>query len=374
MLWVLDESLIKSLDKATWLETARELSDLHWKVTIAAVDAPLDEVDARVSIVTLPRPKRYFVGPFVFHAALLFRLMHHAQEADLVLFHQPSMGFLLPFVLLRRLRRASRPKLIMDVRTVPMSVETARERVRALYFKLCHWMANVWLDGQTAITERMAATVGITEYQLLGIWPSGARAEQFRPAVALRRARKDSGDLRLIYVGSLRKERNLLTLCEAVRRVRAEGLTVTLTLVGDGNQRQEIAEYVRATGDYGIVLLPPVPHSHIPEILATGDIGVLPFPDDEKWRVSSPIKLFEYMAAGMPVLATRIACHTDVLDGNCVFWAEDSSAEALADAIRAAYVRRGELEQTGEAALRLAQAWTWRASAEKLDRALRSAL
>ena len=46
------------------------------------------------------------------------------------------------------------------------------------------------------------------------------------------------------------------------------------------------------------VLFRLYPHDQIPEVLARAHVGVLPFPDEEKFRVSSPIKLFEYMAAG----------------------------------------------------------------------------
>lgn len=374
LVWVLDEALSRSLDKATWLETARELSDLAWHVTIAAVDAPSDGVDPRVSIVRLPRPRAYLVGPLVFHAALLFRLLHQAREADLILFHQPSLLFLMPLVALRRLARGRGPRLVMDARTVPMSVETPREQVRSLYFTLCHRLANRSLDGQTAITRRLASGAGIDARRLLGVWPSGVRAEQFRPALALRRARKGPAELRLIYIGSLHNERNLLGLCQAVALVRAEGLAVGLTLVGDGKQRQELEAYARTAGAGFIAVLPPVPHERIPELLAAADIGVLPFPDLEKFRVSSPIKLFEYLAAGLPILATRISCHTDVLAEHGAYWAEGSSVAALADAIRAAYGEREGLGRRGEEAQALAAAWTWRASAEQLDRALRSVL
>ena len=50
-------------------------------------------------------------------------------------------------------------------------------------------------------------------------------------------------------------------------------------------------------------------------MLAAADIGVtsLPSPDDVKYEASSPLKLFEYMAAGLPVLATSNRCHTDVV-------------------------------------------------------------
>jgi hypothetical protein len=44
---------------------------------------------------------------------------------------------------------------------------------------------------------------------------------------------------------------------------------------------------------------------------------------EELFKASSPIKLFEYLASGLPILATRMACHSDVISiGKYVFWVE----------------------------------------------------
>jgi glycosyltransferase involved in cell wall biosynthesis len=118
-------------------------------------------------------------------------------------------------------------------------------------------------------------------------------------------------------------------------------------------------------------VLPPVPHSEVPGLLAQAHIGVLPFPDEEKFRVSSPIKLFEYMASGLVILATRIVCHTDVVgSGAYVVWAEDASIEGLLAALRSAWAQRDTLEQMGSRAADDAAAWTWYESARKLRVAL----
>ncbi len=86
-----------------------------------------------------------------------------------------------------------------------------------------------------------------------------------------------------------------------------------LSLVGSGADQDTLEEY--ASRHPEIVVHGPVVHSNIPTILGKADIGVtsLPFKDDLKYQASSPIKLFEYMAAGMPILSTRNPCHVDVI-------------------------------------------------------------
>ena len=101
----------------------------------------------------------------------------------------------------------------------------------------------------------------------------------------------------------------------------------------------------------------------------------MPFPDEEKFRVSSPIKLFEYLAAGLPIFATKIVCHTDVIGTSDVaFWAENADQEGLFKALQQLKENRGKLAEMGRSATSLAQKWTWQTSAENLKRALECGL
>lgn len=62
--------------------------------------------------------------------------------------------------------------------------------------------------------------------------------------------------------------------------------------------------------------------------------GYAHFPDEEKFRVSSPIKLFEYLASGLPLMATRIRCHTDVIqDNDVVFWMDGADVPDIIHAL-----------------------------------------
>lgn len=375
LVWVFAGSLSETLDRATWLETSAGLCDLGWNVTLVASDVPSREVDRRVKVVRLPKPNVYPAGYFVFHLSLMLRFISGRLPADVVLLHEDSAPFLLPFSLPRRVLRRTVPSLVLDSRTVPMSMATRRDRMRAAQFRIGHALGNRLADAQTAITDRLVEAAGIDRDRLVGVWPSGVNIERFRAASGVRAWPRSGDPLRLIYAGTLYAERNLLGLCEAVQAVRSEGLPVTLELLGDGPQASELARYARDTSQDGISVKPAVPHADVPAALAEAHLGVLPFPNTVEFRVSSPVKLFEYLAAGMPVVATRVVCHTDVLKNvDCVFWAEDESATGIASAIRAAWARRSELALMAGRAAAVAQDWSWEASASRLDVALRHAL
>ena len=77
------------------------------------------------------------------------------------------------------------------------------------------------------------------------------------------------------------------------------------------------------------------------------------------------------MAAGLPILATSIVCHTDVVGSDeYAFWVEDASEQGYLDALHLVWRSRDLLSEMGRRAATAVEAWTWAASAEKLKKAL----
>ena len=147
-----------------------------------------------------------------------------------------------------------------------------------------------------------------------------------------------------------------------------------LTLMGEGAATAEL-KMIEERHEAQICVRPPVPHDQVPQVLAQAHVGVLPFPDEHKFQVSSPIKLFEYMAAGLPVLATRISCHTDVIGNqDYVFWIEGADVPSLLAALQHIPKERDRLSAMGTRASLAARAWSWQASAGNLKTALQRIL
>jgi glycosyltransferase involved in cell wall biosynthesis len=358
LLWVYTEDVKTTLDSATWLETTRELRALGWQVTLlSATEAGIQEVRG-VEVYGIPKPNVYLLRQVLFHVQVIRLLWRQWQNLDVVLFHQMSAPWILPFRFVRFLRGGIGPRLIMDTRTVPMTVATTKDRLRAAFDNLMNHAANLLADGQTAITQRMAELVKIPARHLLGIWPSGVNLQTFT-AAHQRQWPGVATPIQLIYVGTLRQERNLMLMCQMLERANQAGMNFSLSIIGDGPERAEL-EHFAATAGGCIQVVPPVPHDRVPALLAQAHVGILPFPDTLIFRVSSPIKLFEYMAAGLPIFATRIDCHTDVLgDAPYVFWAGSGTAEEIYRALETCWANRANLADRGAAAFAAAERWTW---------------
>lgn len=376
MAWILTHSLQSALHATARLEPTRELRNLGWKVTLIAVGPGGKQLIRGVEVQYVPMPDLYFVRQLLFHLRVLRLLAREVDTLDIMFFHQMSLLWLLPVKLWRVLTGRKRPLLVMDTRDLNSADGGFKTQLRVWFYDFMHKLANLWVDGQTVITPRMAELVRVPQEKLWGIWPSGVNYEQFAPARSGRSWPAPENPIHLVYVGRLHQERNLMPLCRAVKQANEEGMAFILSLVGHGPEEVALQSFAQeAAGNINIV--PAVSHDKIPDLLAQAHVGVTSLPplDNRKFEASSPIKLFEYMSAGLPILSTRNACHSDVVaEGNYTFWADGTTPADLLIPLREIWRERDRLPVKGGAAARAAQKWTWQVSAQKISNALAQGL
>ena len=260
----------------------------------------------------------------------------------------------------------------MDTRDLNSADGNLKTKLRVGYYNSMHKLANRFADGQTAITTQMAEMIAVPPSKLLGVWPSGVTVERFSAAVTQRKWPIENQPIHLIYIGRLHRERHLFPLCDAVICANKNGMMFTLSLIGQGPDVDTLKELATQANNQ-IHIYPPIPHDEIPELLTKAHIGVtsLPPQNDRKFQASSPIKLFEYLASGLPILATSNKCHTDVAgDKKYAFWAENPIESDLYQALCAIWECRYDLPALGEEAFCDSKHWSWQASAKKISEAL----
>jgi colanic acid/amylovoran biosynthesis glycosyltransferase len=119
-----------------------------------------------------------------------------------------------------------------------------------------------------------------------------------------------SGPLRVLSVGRLVADKGQLLLVDAVAALRAQGIDVTLTLVGDGPDRDALTDAVRRLGiGDSVVLAGAIDQGRLPALYRSSDVFCLP-----SFAEGLPVVLMEAMAHGLPVVATRIAGVSELVE------------------------------------------------------------
>jgi glycosyltransferase involved in cell wall biosynthesis len=136
---------------------------------------------------------------------------------------------------------------------------------------------------------------------------------------------------RAVYLGSHSRDRGLEALCALAGSPGRSWELVTAGPVEDGEHRATFDDLVRTGAiDHRGVLHP----AEARDLLLSCRVGLLPLLPTPAYRTSMPTKLFEYMAAGLAVVATDVPYWRELLDGiDCVTWVPADDADALATAV-----------------------------------------
>lgn len=110
------------------------------------------------------------------------------------------------------------------------------------------------------------------------------------------------------FVGKFQPWIDFSTLLRAVQILRADGIPVQCTLIGNGERYQEIVALRQQLHLTECVHMPGyVPHNHITQWIGAFDVCVATFTHKRNARIGlSPLKLFEYLACGRPVVVTAL--------------------------------------------------------------------
>lgn len=374
ILWCVRKYMDVSLDSGTWTGMVRTLSDAGHEVELLTGYRHGRRgfgLEGRIKYV--PSVKLPVLNALTFLGWAAFSIPSRARaiKAQVVLVDPSTIWSALPYVAWCRLRQGG-PSFVLDVRTLPVDTgRPLRDRIVSALFRCALRAAGLTCHGMTAITRPMASVVGSlagVDTAHIGIWTSGVETEVFDPAgcVAAR-----SSQFTVMYHGGLLASRGLPQAVEAMQQLKRDGVSgIRLRIVGSGKDSTSLTDLVSSLDVLDVVSVePPVDPEDVPELICGASVGLLPFPDLECWRVSSPLKLMEYLAMQKPVIATRLACNEDVVGrSRCVVWAESSSPADLASAMLDAMVRREELEAAARDEARdiVVEGFTWRMQSERL--------
>ena len=219
-----------------------------------------------------------------------------------------------------------------------------------------------WADAVIAVTpgiaDHMAKRTGRRDgFHVIG---NGADVDRFAPR---RVAEPPLGRPYVAFVGALASWQGIETAIAATRS-SAWPPQVDLVIAGDGRERGIVQAAAR--DDDRVRWLGVVPYGETPALVAGSLAALVPKLAGPASRFGlSPLKLFEAMACGVPVIVSDLPGLSDVVDAaGCGLKVPAGDAEALAHAVAdlAAHpVRAAELGARGRAAAVARYSWDLRA-------------
>ena len=200
-------------------------------------------------------------------------------------------------------------------------------------FRLLLRLLSNLTDVVTAVSEPVAAflekQVGISRAKIQMI-PNGVDISRYRSAIALTRSSlgwKDK-DVVIGCIARLEPEKGHAILLDAFQQVHARAPHARLLLIGEGSEREALTAKVGTLNLNGSVQFLGV-RTDIPALLATSDVVTL-----ASFREGLPMAVLEAMAAGKPVVATRVGSIPDVIkDGRSGLLFSSGNTNELAQAL-----------------------------------------
>ncbi len=306
------------------------------------------------------------------------------KKPNFVIVDWDSVFSLMPMLPFRRLLGI---KVIMDIRSTPITVDKFKQRVGlrttllSLAFNVSVCIAKKKMDGMTIITNLMKKEITDRfdlDPNMVGAWSSGVSGELFsherfvRGGAEMRKRLELTGRLIVFYHGAFSQSRGLIDAIDAMSLIKDRYPNVVLFLLGTGSV-QTLDDMKRAVQDSGlqerVIIHDPVDHSEVPKYIAMCDIGLVPLPDLAQWRNQCPLKLLEYLSMEKAVILSDIPCHREVVGAKeCGIYLPSISPVGIAESIAFVASNRDKLKEWGAQGRMIVEGkYTWERVAQNLQ-------
>jgi len=298
-----------------------------------------------------------FIGQlfsFVSFAAASFAASMRVRDVDVVLGTSPPIFQAVTAWLVAAIRgrplileiRDLWPEFIVDMGKLknPIAIGMARWLERFLYRRAHHFIVNSPAYVDYLISKRVDSSK-------ITLIPNGVDPSMFEvgldvtsAAQALRERFNLVGKFVVMYAGAMGPANDLTVLLDAASLLRDDP-DVHVMLVGGGKIKAKLEAYASERSLTNVTFAGPQSKIDMRAFLQTADVCVATLQDIAMFRMTYPNKVFDYLAAGRPiVLGIDGVIRRVVEDANAGVFVQPGDPHALASAIRdfASNPQRGE--------------------------------
>ncbi|MAT99388.1 MAG: hypothetical protein CL608_19790 [Anaerolineaceae bacterium] len=211
-------------------------------------------------------------------------------------------------------RKTNTPFVLTVDADLLLEADVMGDPITGLRRKAAQWAAN----QSYQLADQIITVSDPTKANLVENWgvpaekikviPNGVNVAHFQQPVDTKQVRKELGLGEapiVMFVGGFQRWHGLDKLLEALALVSKILPEVRLLLVGDGPARPFVEENIyRLNLEKQVTITGFLPHARIPQLLAIADVVTVPYPKLPQEMWFSPLKLYEYMAAGKAIVAS----------------------------------------------------------------------
>jgi len=295
ILWVSARNISNDLCRTTQITLANKLTELGHELSLASPGVA--ENSMKFNHINLKQGSiRGFQSFSCARAARRLNVDH-----DLIM-----IDWRLALILKKWLNQTGIPWYLVD--RGPPADRGILSSLQWIFWKRAWKMAKrgmVVSNGHLTFVKKKTKTIA-----MIDVISAGVDSELFRPSKVVKER------VKFIYIGKLDRNRMVEMLPTLIN---SKGYC--LTMIGSGDVYNKLN---KKWGNVpGIEIIGQVEQGKIPDYLANADIGLLPMPDKQIWRIASPLKLAEYAASGLIVAGVKHAGNNVSFDSNWLFLNEN---------------------------------------------------
>ncbi|HEX7456000.1 MAG TPA: glycosyltransferase family 4 protein [Candidatus Nanoarchaeia archaeon] len=289
------------LDTRIFYREACSLAKKYEVVLIAPTEKDFEKGGVKIKALGLVgnRLQRLMKGT----TALKFALR---TDADTYHFHDPELipvGFIIKLLTKKPVIydiHENNPEYILDKEWIPSS--SLKKAISFCVGIIENWAARI-LSGVIVVNDQLLKRFKKfnNNTELVRNFPNKDYGEGFSETHVNKREKI------VLFVGGIEKERGVIKILEFVKRFPNYGLKFLFIGQVKGEKlKNEIATFIKKNNisELAFEIKPPVPHEEVPKYLNKAFIGIIPFLKTRNNYLGTPLKTFEYMAYGLPIVAS----------------------------------------------------------------------
>lgn len=341
--WININKFDEKIDKSTWLEISEFLIHNKFSVTLLTSFKRIKWFSSKyqLNIKYFKAIDTILLFKLTLNMSIFFWLLKNAKPNDIII---ASTDALLIGVLLKGLKKC---KFHLDIRTIPVEINNLKNRFDRLIFytiplKLFIHCPNSYSFITKLLMHNIEHNFNV-HFKDYSIWTSGVNVNHF--AIASKSPDKYKKTFILTYLGVVTKNRGIDRVLQAICRLNKLYPQILFQVIGDGPYLKNLK---KMSSNFGITdsvsFKGYIPYEYVPEYLVNTDCFICPLPDRPEWNVSSPLKVFEYLACAKPVILTPIVSHKNITVNNeFIIWTEGDKVCDFVKAIEYAFKNRWQL-------------------------------